>query len=76
MSKLFRVEVESRYTCTFYVEGDSLEGVKADAEELAGETHKDEWDDEDRDVEVIPVDVVSPGNHLWRGGPEGSWSIT
>jgi hypothetical protein len=76
VAKLWRVVAESHRTCTFYVAGDSFTEIKVDAKELVHETHPDEWDEDDLNVEVFSVDEIAPGNHLWRGGPEGSWTIT
>lgn len=73
---IYRVSVTETRTTEFFVQADSEEAAKWDANILGEEVENRDWDDIETDIWVQKsVDTEKLPRHarIWSGGPEGDW---
>lgn len=73
---IHRVRVQRQLEAEIFVEGDDLDMVREDAEELASALPADQWDSafgDELDIDVVPEDAYGTitGRDIWSGGPDG-----
>jgi len=71
---LFRVEVEKRYTDSFYLLADTREEANADADELAADTRTKDMELDETDVFIFEIEgEPEKGYSVWTGGENGKF---
>lgn len=73
---IHRIKVERHLETEFFVEGDDLDLVREDAEELAASIPPEQWDavwSDDIDIDEVPEASYGSitGRDIWSGGPDG-----
>lgn len=68
----YRVEIRREQTAEMFVEADSKEQAREDAEELAYDLEfEDIWDPE---IEITEVGEFPAKAEYWQGGESGGWA--
>lgn len=71
---MYKVEVERRFSYTFYIDNDEdIADIRDMAEELAADMHTDEMDTDYSEVYVEEVNGVPNWADVWVGGENGNW---